>query len=147
MTTVGLDVVGASHAFEEDTTKRYVPPWRNPWRRPWVLSSITWLYILWSLVPVLIAIQFSFNNSRSRSSWAGFTTDWYCCENPGSIAEDASVISDPAMLLSLRNSVILAVATTLIAVPIGTALALGLTRWRSRTSWASPAITTAVPVC
>jgi spermidine/putrescine transport system permease protein len=134
MTTVGVDTLGASHAFDEDTSKRYVPPWRNPWRRPWVLSSITWLYILWSLVPVLIAIQFSFNDSRSRSSWAGFTTAWYCCEKPGSIQEDASVMSDPALLLSLRNSVTLAIVATLISVPIGTALALGLTRWRSRTS-------------
>jgi spermidine/putrescine transport system permease protein len=134
MTTVGVDALGASHAFDEDTSKRYVPPWRNPWRRPWVLSSITWLYILWSLVPVLIAIQFSFNDSRSRSSWSGFTTAWYCCEKAGSIQEDSSVMSDPALLLSLRNSVTLAIVATLISVPIGTALALGLTRWRSRTS-------------
>jgi spermidine/putrescine transport system permease protein len=134
MTTVGVDTIGAAHAFEEDTSKRYVPPWRNPWRRAWVLSSITWLYIAWSLVPVLIAIQFSFNDSRSRSAWAGFTTAWYCCEKPGSIQEDASVMSDPALLLSLRNSVTLAIVATLISVPIGTALALGLTRWRSRTS-------------
>jgi spermidine/putrescine transport system permease protein len=36
--------------------------------------------------------------------------------------------------LSLQNSLVLAVGTVLVAVPIGTALALGLTRWRSRTS-------------
>jgi spermidine/putrescine transport system permease protein len=134
VSTVGIDAVGASAAFEDDVSKRYVPPWRNPWRRPYFLASLTWLYILWTLVPVLIAVQFSFNNSRSRSSWAGFTTDWYGGAGEGSIAEGASVAADPALLLSLRNSLTLAVATTLIAVPIGTALALGLTRWRSRTS-------------
>lgn len=135
MTTVGLDAPGAADAW--DAKKRYVPPWRNPWRRPWFLSALTWVYILWTLVPVLIAIQFSFNNSRSRSSWAGFTTEWFCCGTEGSIAEGASVFGaggNPQLLNSLQNSLTLAVATTLVAVPIGTALALGLTRWRSRVS-------------
>ena len=36
------------------------------------------------------------------------------------------------MLLALRNSLILAVLCTLVATPIGVALALGLTRWRGR---------------
>ena len=129
MTTVGLDPVGAAHAFDDDVSKRYVPPWRNPWRRPYVLSTVTWLYILWSIVPVLISIQFSFNDGRSRSEWAGFTTKWYCCGG-----EDGSVVADPSLLLSLRNSVTLAIFTVLVAVPLGTALALGLTRWRSRPS-------------
>ena len=30
--------------------------WRNPWRRPHILASVTWLYLAWSLLPVLIAI-------------------------------------------------------------------------------------------
>jgi spermidine/putrescine transport system permease protein len=102
-----------------------------------VLGTITWLYLLWSLVPVLIAVQFSFNDARSRSSWSGFTTAWYCCGETGSIAEGASVFGaggDPALITALQNSLQIAVVTTLISVPIGTALALGLTRWRSRVS-------------
>lgn len=145
MSTVGIDPVGATHAFDDDDKRyvppphtvqprRFVPPWRNPWRRPYFLASITWLYILWSIVPVLISIQFSFNDSRSRSKWAGFTTDWYFGGGPDSIANGASIAEDPALLRSLENSLTLATVTTLIAVPIGTALALGLTRWRSRTS-------------
>jgi spermidine/putrescine transport system permease protein len=104
-----------------------VPPWRNPWRRPYVLAAITWAYILWSLVPVLIAIQFSFNDGRSRSTWQGFSLQWYCC-NEGSVHED------PSMFHSLRNSLILGVATVIVATPLGVALAMGLTRWRSRAS-------------
>lgn len=132
MTTIGVDAPGAADAWDEQ--KRYVPPWRNPWRRPYVLAAVTWGYVLWSLVPVLISIQFSFNDSRSRSSWVGFTTDWYCCGAEDSVASGASVAEDPALLQSLQNSLTLAVLTTLVAVPIGTALALGLTRWRSRVS-------------
>jgi len=104
-----------------------VPPWRNPWRRPYVLASVTWLYILWSLLPVLIAVQFSFNGGRSRSTWQGFSTQWYCCAE-GSVGED------PSLLLALENSLILATATVLVATPLGVMLAMGLTRWRSRSS-------------
>jgi len=110
-----------------DRARRWVPPWRNPWRRPYVLASVTWLYILWSLLPVLIAVQFSFNGGRSRSTWQGFSTQWYCCAE-GSVGED------PSLLLALQNSLILAAATVLVATPLGVMLALGLTRWRSRSS-------------
>ena len=149
MTTIGVDAPGSVDAWDEEgryvpppaavkpPKRGFVPPWRNPWRRPYVLATLTWVYILWSLVPVLIAIQFSFNDSRSRSSWNGFTTEWYCCGTEGSIAEGASVFgagANGALLTALQNSLTLGVVTTLIAVPIGTALALGLTRWRSRTS-------------
>jgi spermidine/putrescine transport system permease protein len=106
---------------------RSVAPWRNPWRRPYVLAAITWLYILWSLLPVLIAVQFSFNDGRSRSTWQGFSTQWYCCAE-GSVGED------PSLLLALQNSLVLAAATVLVATPLGVMLALGLTRWRSRSS-------------
>jgi spermidine/putrescine transport system permease protein len=105
----------------------WVPPWRNPWRRPYVLATLTWSYILWSLLPVLIAVQFSFNDGRSRSAWQGFSTQWYCCAE-GSVGED------PSLLLALQNSLVLGAATVLVATPLGVMLALGLTRWRSRSS-------------
>jgi len=111
----------------QESRTGWVPPWRNPWRRPYVLASVTWLYILWSLAPVLIAVQFSFNDGRSRSTWQGFSTQWYCCAE-GSVGED------PSLLLALQNSLVLGGATVLIATPLGVMLALGLTRWRSRTS-------------
>ncbi len=128
MSGISIDAAGAPYAWDDSAT-RYVPPWRNPWRKPYFLSTITWLYVLWSIVPVLISIQFSFNDGRSRSSWQGFTTKWYCCGG-----EDGSIQADHSLLLSLQNSVTLAVATVIVSVPLGTALALGLTRWRSRTS-------------
>jgi spermidine/putrescine transport system permease protein len=113
--------------------KRRVAPWRNPWRRPYVLAAITWLYIVWSLLPLVIAVQFSFNDGRSRSTWQGFSPQWYCCT-------DGSVVEDPSLLLSLKNSLVLGVATVLIATPLGVMLAMGLTRWRSRASKVANAI-------
>ncbi len=49
------------------------PPggWRDPWRKPRFLQAVTMGYLVWSLVPVVIAIVFSFNAGRSRSVLAG----------------------------------------------------------------------------
>ena len=99
-------------------------------RRPYVLATLTWLYVVWSLAPVLIAIQFSFNSGRSRSTWQGFSTQWYCCD-------PSSVVEDPSLRRALLNTLILALLTTLVATPLGVALALGLARWRGRASRAA----------
>jgi spermidine/putrescine transport system permease protein len=100
----------------------------NPWRRHRFLAAFTWLYILWAIVPVVIAIGFSFNAGRSRSVWQGFSLEWWI-HNP-----DLSVLHDPTLTAAIRQSLILAVATMAIATPIGVALALGLARWRGRGS-------------
>jgi spermidine/putrescine transport system permease protein len=100
----------------------------NPWGKPRFLPAVTWLYILWSIVPVLIAVQFSFNAGRSRSTWQGFSLRWYTRD------PDLSVLHDPALRLALNQSLKLAFFTMLIATPIGVALALGLARWRGRGS-------------
>jgi spermidine/putrescine transport system permease protein len=99
-------------------------------RRPYFLAALTWLYVVWSLLPVLIAVQFSFNSGRSRSTWQGFSWRWYWSD-PGSVAQD------PTLRLALTNTLVLGVLTMLIATPLGVALALGLTRWRGRTSKAA----------
>jgi len=97
----------------------------NPWGRPRFLVLLTWAYMVWALVPVLIAVQYSFNDSRSRTIWAGFSTRWY-------ISDPSSVINDPTLSSALQQSVKLAAADVVIATPIGVLLALGLARWRGR---------------
>jgi spermidine/putrescine transport system permease protein len=125
----GVDAANAARAFEP-RAKRTMP-WRNPWRRPWFLSGITWLYIIWSLAPVAIAVQFSFNAGRSRSTWQGFSFRWYW-QDPY-----AALIHNEDLLRALRNSLELGVFTVVVSVPIGVLLAIGLTRWRSKASAAS----------
>jgi spermidine/putrescine transport system permease protein len=95
----------------------------GPWRKPYGLALITWLYLIWALIPVLIAIQFSFNNGRSRSNWQGFSLRWWN-------GATGSLLHDPELWTAMRNSVVLAIVTMLIATPLGVALAIGLTRWR-----------------
>ena len=106
---------------------------RNQWRKPRGLVLMTALYVLWSLIPVAIAVRFSFNDGRSRSSWQGFSTRWYV----GDPADAASVLYDPSLRFALNQSLKLALLTMLVATPIGVALAIGLARWRGRGSKAS----------
>ena len=98
----------------------------NPWGKPRFLTLWTWLFIIWSLAPVVIAVVFSFNAGRSRSSWQGFSLRWWI-DDP-----DLSIVNDPSMRSALYQSVKLAAVNMLIATPIGVALALGLARWRGR---------------
>ena len=99
---------------------------RNPWRRPRVLQAVTWGYLAWSTLPVLIAIVFSFNAGRSRSTWQGFSMRWWYEDPFDSLWHDAALRS--AMFQTLRLSLF----TVLLAVPLGTAFAIGIDRWRGR---------------
>jgi spermidine/putrescine transport system permease protein len=101
---------------------------RNPWRRPWVMEGFTWLYIVWSIVPIAIAVLFSFNKGASQSSWQGFSTKWYV---GGSVN---SVLHNPALHQAVIQTLVLAALTTVICVPIGVCFAIGIDRWRSRVS-------------
>jgi spermidine/putrescine transport system permease protein len=103
-------------------------PRRNPWRHPWFLEGFTWLYLLWSLLPVAIAVLFSFNNGKSQSVWQGFSLRWYY-QDPVN-----SVLHDPALHAAVVQTIRLSVYVTLITVPLGVAFALGINRWRGRTA-------------
>jgi spermidine/putrescine transport system permease protein len=99
---------------------------RNPWRRPWFLEGFTWLYVLWSLVPIGLAALFSFNNGKSQSVWQGFSMRWYTGD------PQSSVLHDPVLHAAIAQTLRLAVYTTVIAVPLGVAFAIGVDRWRGR---------------
>jgi spermidine/putrescine transport system permease protein len=98
----------------------------NPWGRPRFLALITFLYMVWSIVPILLAVRFSFNEGRSRSTAQGWSTKWYY-EEP-----DLSVWHDPSLRDALFQSLELAGLAMVITVPLGLALGLALTRWRGR---------------
>ena len=100
--------------------------YRNPWRPPRVLMAVTFLYLVWSLVPVLVAVLFSFNAGRSRTDWQGFSMRWYYGDPLRSVWNDASLHT------ALTHTLLLGVLATAITVPLGVALALGLDRWRGR---------------
>ncbi len=88
------------------------------------LAAITGLYLVWSLAPVLIAVLFSFNAGRSRTNWQGFSLRWYAGDPL------RSVWSDPSLQQAVLHTFRLGIIVTLITVPLGVLLALGLDRWR-----------------
>jgi spermidine/putrescine transport system permease protein len=123
----------ASAVGEPVTAGRTIVAWRgrprgNPWRRPWAMEGFTWLYIVWSILPVAIAVLFSFNHGASQATWQGFSTKWYIGKSVQSVLHNPGLHS--AVIQTLRLSIL----TTLITVPLGVGFAIGIDRWRSRTS-------------
>jgi spermidine/putrescine transport system permease protein len=114
--------------------------WANPWGRPRFLVVFTLLYLVWSIVPILVAVRFSFNEGRSRSTSQGWSLRWYF-EDP-----DLSVWHDPDLRAALFQSLRLSAIAVLVTVPLGVALAIGLTRWRGRGAGTARGITLATLV-
>jgi spermidine/putrescine transport system permease protein len=91
--------------------------------RTWGLGIWSALAIAFLFVPIGIAILFSFNDNQGRFNftWQGFTLRHW--QHP---------FADPDLVNSLKNSILLAVSSTLIATLLGTFLALALVRHRFR---------------
>jgi spermidine/putrescine transport system permease protein len=108
--------------------RRGVLAWlSNPWARARFLWAVAIAYVAWTLLPVVVAVLFSFNGTRSLTSWQGFSTQWYA-------GNEGSVWQDPTLRSALVQSLKLAGLTVLIAVPLGVGFALALDRWRGRAS-------------
>ena len=117
----------------EPTLGKKIRSWvANPWGHPRFLVVITWLYVVISIVPAVVAIQFSFNAGRSVTAWQGFDlTRWY-------FGDPAySVWHDPRLQHAFWQSLKLAGLDMAIATPLGVLLALGLARWRGPLASAS----------
>ena len=84
--------------------------WNNPWRPPRFLVAITAGYLAWSLLPVLIAVLYSFNDGRSRTTWQGFSFRWFT-------GATGSVLHDPSLQGALKHTLILAVICVAVATP------------------------------
>jgi spermidine/putrescine transport system permease protein len=84
-----------------------------------LLGAWTVLVLIFFYLPIAILIGFSFNTSRLNIIWEGFTLEWY-----------AAIWRDAVLVHSLNNSLIIAVATTVVSVILGTAGAWLLYRHR-----------------
>jgi spermidine/putrescine transport system permease protein len=67
--------------------------------------------------PIAVLMILSFNKAGLPTAWTGFSTDWY-----------GRLIESPRIIAAARNSLIVALVSTLIATAIGTLLALGVER-------------------
>ncbi len=77
------------------------------------------LVFLFLYAPIFVLILFSFNSTSSTSVFSGFSLEWY-----------KAILEDEATLKSLYNTVILAVASSLVSTVLGTAAAVGIDRFK-----------------
>lgn len=82
------------------------------WARAHLALTYGFLY-----VPIAVLVVLSFNRSGLPTSWGGFSTKWY-----GELARNSDIRQ------GLRNTVVVAVGATALAVVLGTLLAVGLAR-------------------
>jgi len=77
------------------------------------------LGFLFLYTPILILVVFSFNSSRFVSHWEGFSLRWY-----------RELFTNSAMGAALRNSLVVAGASTTLSTVFGTMVALAMERYR-----------------
>lgn len=87
---------------------------RRPGMLLWLGLVAAFLY-----VPLLVLVVFSFNDSRRTTVWRGFSWRWY-----------EKLASNPDLLGALGNSLVIALAATLLSLLLGTLAALALWRFR-----------------
>lgn len=88
-------------------------------------SKLNWSYsfliYLFLYIPILILILFSFNESKLNAVWTGFSLKWY-----------RSLFSNYSILEATKNTLFIALCSTIISVMIGTLAAVGMYRYKFR---------------
>jgi spermidine/putrescine transport system permease protein len=82
----------------------------------WTVVVFAFLYL-----PIALLIAYSFNKSRLNIEWKGFTLEWY-----------REMFNNEPLMRTLKNSLVIASFTTVIAVVLGTTGAWLLYRYRYR---------------
>ena len=91
--------------------------------RTWMLGIWSFLALLFLFLPIFVIVMFSFNDNQGRFNftWQGFTLKHW--KDPFGVVGIAD---------ALGTSLLIALLTTLIAVALGTFVALALVRYRWR---------------
>lgn len=77
------------------------------------------LIFIFMYAPIALLIIQSFNKSKSRGRWGGFTLHWY-----------RSLFTDSAILQAFVNTILLAVLSSAIAVVLGTMACVAMSRMK-----------------
>jgi len=99
-------------------------------RKPGLAVTVTVLFFAWLYLPILTVALFSFNDTKSLSAFSGFSTRWY-----------VDFFNNAALIESLVASLGIALVASIGSLVLGTMLALGLERIRSRRGRVIGAIT------
>ena len=79
------------------------------------------LCMLFLYAPILVLIVFSFNESKSRAFFTGFTFKWY-----------RQLFENELIMTSLFNSLLIALLASAISAVVGTAAAVGISKFGKR---------------
>ncbi len=82
---------------------------------------MTALVFLFLYLPIFVLIAFSFNSTKSRTVWTGFTFKWYI-----------ELFNDKAILNALYVTLLVSVLAALIATIVGTFAAVGFFNMRKK---------------
>ena len=97
-------------------------------RKPRFPGRFYTAFILFFLyAPIMVLVVFSFNSSKSRSVWSGFTFDWYKL-----LLEDSSIMN------AFYTTIIISLLAAFIATVAGTLAAIGFYKMRKR--WRVPLV-------
>ncbi len=77
------------------------------------------LVLMFLYIPIFVLIVFSFNETKSRSVFSGFTFDWY-----------EKLFRNEIIISSLVNTIIIAVFASIISTILGTLAAIGINSMR-----------------
>ena len=80
------------------------------------------LVLFFLYVPIFVLIVFSFNETKSRSVFSGFTLDWYI-----------RLFNNRIIISSLINTIIIACISSVISTVLGTLAAIGINNLRKVT--------------
>ena len=94
--------------------------------RPRFLRIFFIAFLFFSFAPIVVVALFSFNSSPSLQNFTGFSLEWY-----------DEFLSNVTLRRSLFASLEIATVTMIVATFLGTTLAFGLVRARSRIASAS----------
>jgi len=86
-------------------------------RSRWLLIPF-WATFVFLYVPILVLVVMSFNASSNPFSWDGFSLEWY-----GELAGNEDILE------GFRNTLVVAVGSTVLATVLGTLLAVGLDKY------------------
>lgn len=89
---------------------------RNSLKRFYLILIFIFLY-----APIATLVILSFNNSKTRAKWGGFTTKWY-----------EQLFHNEQILNALSNTLLIALFSSIIATFIGTIAAIGIQNMKKK---------------
>ena len=90
-------------------------------KNPIIAKVLNVLVFLFLYLPIAVLIVFSFNDSKSRTVWSGFSLHWY-----------QELFQDEEILSAFSTTLTVSVLAALIATVLGTAAAIGFHSMKRR---------------